>query len=187
VRPGVLGPDGLGLSLIAGQLPVLERWRVVGDRVERTQVDDRQLEYPRSDPLLEGRPFRYGYAVEVAPASTGGVDQLGLLRIDVLKDEVVTWNPGQYQRASEPLFVRSIDGHGDDEGWLLTVVHDATRAASDLYVLDASSLGRRPQAVIHLPVALPFRSHGEWVPADRYRLRPDRKLRGPSACEFDPC
>jgi carotenoid cleavage dioxygenase len=169
LESSVVGPDGLGLSLIAGRLPVLERWRVVGDRVERTQVDDRQLEYPRSDPLLEGRPFRYGYAVEVAPASNGGVDHLGLLRIDVLKDEVTTWNPGQYQRASEPLFVRAVDGQGDDEGWLLSVVHDATRAASDLYVLDASSLGRRAQAVIHLPVALPFRSHGEWVPADRYR------------------
>jgi hypothetical protein len=37
-------------------------------------------------------------------------------------------------------------------------------------VLDASSLGRsRPEAVIHLPVRLPVRSHGEWVAADRYR------------------
>ena len=59
-----------------------------------------------------------------------------------------------------------------DEGWLLTMVYDATRAGSDLYVLDASAFGRRgPQAVIHLPrsVALPFRSHGTWVGADRYR------------------
>ena len=27
----------------------------------------------------------------------------------------------------------------------------------------------RPEAVIHLPARLPVRSHGEWVPADRYR------------------
>jgi carotenoid cleavage dioxygenase-like enzyme len=51
------------------------------------------------------------------------------------------------------------------------VVHDATRGASDLYVLDASSFGpgRVPQAVIHLPANLPFRSHGTWIGADRYR------------------
>jgi carotenoid cleavage dioxygenase-like enzyme len=49
-------------------------------------------------------------------------------------------------------------------------VDDATRGGSDLYVLDASSLGRRrPEAIIHLPARLPVRSHGEWVPADRYR------------------
>ncbi len=71
---------------------------------------------------------------------------------------------------SEPLFVRALDGRADDEGWLLSVVDDANRGTSDIYVLDASSMGRRgPEAVIHLPVRLPLRSHGEWVPADRYR------------------
>jgi len=52
----------------------------------------------------------------------------------------------------------------------LSVVDDANRGTSDIYVLDASSMGRRgPEAVIHLPVRLPLRSHGEWVPADLYR------------------
>jgi carotenoid cleavage dioxygenase len=94
------------------------------------------------------------------------------MRFDLARDEVATWIPGQHLTASEPLFVRAVDGHSDDEGWLLTVVDDAMRQGSDLYVLDASSFGRQgPQAVIHLPeaVRLPFRSHGEWVGADRYR------------------
>jgi carotenoid cleavage dioxygenase len=88
------------------------------------------------------------------------------------RDEVASWHPGQYRTASEPIFVRAVDGRSDDEGWLLTMVFDATRGASDLYVLDASSFGRRPpQAVVHLPedIALPFRSHGTWIGADRYR------------------
>jgi carotenoid cleavage dioxygenase-like enzyme len=99
------------------------------------------------------------------------VDHLGLLRFDMARDEVAAWNPGPYRTASEPLFARAVDGRSDDEGWLLTMVYDAPRGASDLYVLDASSFGRRPQAVIHLPAgaALPFRSHGTWIGADRYR------------------
>jgi carotenoid cleavage dioxygenase-like enzyme len=171
----VVGPAGIGMSLIGGGLPLLERWRIEGDKVERTQVDDRMVEYPTSDPLCEGGPFRYGYGVEVAPnwdrSVDREVDHLGLLRFDVARDEVATWNPGQYRTASEPLFVRAVDGRSDDEGWLLTVVYDAARGASDIYVLDASSFGRRPQAVIHLPesVALPFRSHGTWISADQYR------------------
>ena len=73
--------------------------------------------------------------------------------------------------ASEPVFVRATDGRSDDEGWLLSVVDDAGRDGTDLYVLDASSFGRGPQAVVHLPdgVRLPFRSHGEWVGAAAYR------------------
>jgi carotenoid cleavage dioxygenase-like enzyme len=170
----VVGPGGIGMSLINGGLPVLERWRIEGERLERVQVDERLVEYPRVDPQCEGGAFRYGYCVEVASGIDDGagdeVDHLGLLRFDVDRGEVATWRPGQYRTASEPLFVRAVDGRSDDEGWLLTVVYDATREASDLYVLDASSFGRRPpQAVIHLPAALPFRSHGEWIGADRYR------------------
>lgn len=186
----LVGRPGVGLTSIGGTLGVLERWRVRADRVERAQVDDRYVEYPRMDALLEGSPFRYGYSVEEDWADTdpgtsgahrgGPIDSravverdaapVGLLKFDVARDEAVAWHPGPAHRPSEPLFVRAVDGHSDDEGWLLSVVDDANRGASDIYVLDASSMGRRgPEAVIHLPVRLPLRSHGEWVPADRYR------------------
>jgi carotenoid cleavage dioxygenase len=171
----VVGPAGVGLSSIGGSLAVLERWRIVGDRLERTQVDERHVEYPRIDAMCEGAPFRYGYAVELSWGEGGSreddVVPIGLVKFDLGRDEAAeSWSPGPWRRASEPVFVRAADGRGDDEGWLLTVVDDANTGTSDLYVLDASSLGRRtPEAVIHLPVRLPFRSHGEWVPADRYR------------------
>jgi carotenoid cleavage dioxygenase len=169
----VVSPAGLGLSAIGGSLAVLERWRLTGDRIERTPVDERHIEYPRIDPHCEGDRFRYGYAVELGWGGSADevVAPVGLVKFDLRTDEVAAaWTPGPWRRASEPIFVRAADGRGDDEGWLLTVVEDANTATSDLYVLDASSLGRRgPEAVIHLPVPLPFGSHGEWVPADRYR------------------
>jgi carotenoid cleavage oxygenase len=171
----VVGPAGIGESLIGGGLGVLERWRIAGETCEQVQVDDREVEYVTADPLCAAGVFRYGYGVEVArgAGSAGGggeVDHLGLVQFDLSRDEVRAWRPGAHRVASEPVFVRAVDGTSDNEGWLLTVVHDATRAASDLYVLDASSFGRRgPQAVIHLPASLPFRSHGTWVGADRYR------------------
>jgi carotenoid cleavage dioxygenase-like enzyme len=188
ISASVVGAPGLALSGIGGTLGVLERWRIVGERVEQVQVDERYVEYLRMDAFCEGAAFRYGYAVETAWAAipslsgvpAGGTDAperwtaeaspVGLLKFDLSRDEVASWGPGPGRTPSEPLFVRAVDGHSDDEGWLLTVVDDANRGASDLYVLDASSLGRdRPEAVIHLPARLPVRSHGEWVPADRYR------------------
>ena len=176
----VVGAAGVGLSGIGGTLGVLERWRIVADGMERVQVDERSVEYPRMDPRLEGAAFRYGYSLETAwaavpPASgpSAGVAEaapVGLLKFDLARDEIASWSPGAGCTPSEPLFVRAIDGHGDDEGWLLTVVDDLNRGASDIYVLDASALGRaRPEAVIHLPARVPVRSHGEWVQADRYR------------------
>ncbi len=168
----VVGPAGVGLTGIGGSLGTLERWRITGERVERTQVDERHVEYPRMDALCEGALFRYGYSLETG-WSEGAHDEAsprGLLKFDLDRDEVASWEPGVGCTPGEPLFVRATDGHGDDEGWLLTVVDDANRGASDMYVLDASSFGRRrPEAIIHLPTRLPVRSHGEWVPADRYR------------------
>lgn len=181
----VVGPAGVALTSIGGGLGTLERWRVRGDRVERTQLDDRAVEYPRIDSVCEATSFRYGYCVELAwdeagpaedtaPAAGAVVDAgchpVGLLKFDLHRDEVTAWRPEEGATCTEAVFVRAGDGHGDDEGWLLTVVQDPDRGASDLYVLDASSLGRRrPEAVIHLPAPLPPRSHGEWVPASRYR------------------
>jgi carotenoid cleavage dioxygenase len=171
--------DGIGLSALGGSLPLLERWSLLGDRLERTQVDDRHVEYPRLDPLCEGDAFRFGYAVELAwdggpaigsrPGSTAGVSPFGLLKFDFARDESAAWRPGAGAAPSEPLFARASDGHNDEEGWLLCLVDEPDRGATDLVVLDASSLGRRrPEAVIHLPVRLPLRAHGEWVHADRY-------------------
>jgi carotenoid cleavage dioxygenase len=184
----VVGPPGLALSGVGGTLGVLERWRIVGDQIERVQVDDRFVEYPRMDAEREALEFRHGYTLETAWAavpptsgvlpggperpdrSTAPATPVGVLKFDLTRDQTASWNPGPGCTPSEPLFVRAVDGHSDDEGWLLTVVDDANRGGSDLYVLDASSLGRRrPEAVVHLPARLPVRSHGEWVPADRYR------------------
>jgi carotenoid cleavage dioxygenase-like enzyme len=180
----VVGPAGIGLTGIGGTLGVLERWRIVGGEIEQIQVDERFVEYPRTDAQCEGAYFRYGYALETewvdgppAGASRGRAANsypearpVGVLKFDLAREEVASWSPGPQGTVSEPLFIRAVDGHSDDEGWLLTIVDDANRGASDLYVLDASSLGRsRPEAVIHLPVRLPARSHGEWVPAERYR------------------
>jgi carotenoid cleavage dioxygenase-like enzyme len=166
----VLGRRGIGPSAIGGSLAVLERWRVT-DTLERTQLDDRHVEYPRVDAHCDGLPVRHGYAVELAWESDGrGGAPVGLLQFDLARDEARSWDPGPGRRASEPLFVRARDGKADDEGWVLSVVDDAERGASDLCVLDASAFGHRPpEAVIHLPARLPFLSHGEWVPADQYR------------------
>jgi hypothetical protein len=57
----------------------------------------------------------------------------------------------------EPVFVRGRPTvNGEDEGWVLSVVHDATRDASDLVILDATAFGGPPVATVHLPARVPF-------------------------------
>jgi carotenoid cleavage dioxygenase len=171
-RP-VVDTPGIGQQTIGGGLAVLERWRVRGDRLEREQLDDRFVEYPRMDATCDAAAFRYGYCVELGIGlEPGTVTPRGLLRFDLGRAEVASWSPGEGRTAGEPVFIRATDGRSDDEGWLLCLVDDATRGGTDLYVLDASTFGRRaPQAIVHLPesVVVPFRSHNEWVGAEHYR------------------
>jgi carotenoid cleavage dioxygenase len=157
-------------GLLGSTLPSLERWRVdpVAGRVEVTVLDDRTVEFPRIDDTLAGRPYRYGYCTELR--RDGGTDSFdALVRYDLQRDEAIHWSPGPGRSPGEPVFVRAPDGRSDDEGWVLSVVYDAGRDASDIVILDASSFKGTPEAVIHLPVRVPYGFHGSWVPADRYR------------------
>ena len=157
-------------ELIGSVLPTLERWRVdpVVGTVERTPLDDRAVEFPRVDDTLAGRPYRYGYCAETGRAD--GADTFdALVRYDLQRDEAVRWDPGPGMSPGEPVFVRDADGRADDEGWVLSVVYNAARDASDVVVLDASSFGGEPEAVVHLPSRVPFGFHGSWVPAASYR------------------
>jgi carotenoid cleavage dioxygenase len=76
--------------------------------------------------------------------------------------EAHTFGPGTH--ASEGVFVPASDDAGEGEGWVLTVVYDEGRNASDLVVLDATEFAGTPVARVTLPQRVPFGFHGSWIP-----------------------
>jgi carotenoid cleavage oxygenase len=152
-------------------LPRLARWRVdpEWDRIEERLIDDVPVEFPRIDERVAGRPHRFGYLVTVDEqpgelGEPGEPDFTGLVQYDLVRDSAVRYEPGPGRSVSEPVFVRAADGGGEDEGWVLTVVYDATTDTSDLVILDGTSFGGPPVAVVHLPARVPFGFHGSWIP-----------------------
>jgi len=157
-------------QVIGTTLPTLERWRVdpAANRVSTTALDDRTVEFPRIDDAMVGRPYRFGYCAEVSRL-TGSDQFVGLVRYDFVRDEAIGHEFSEHLFPGEPVFVRAPDGRSDDEGWVLSVVYDATTEMSDLYILDASSFTKAPDAIVHLPARVPYGFHGSWIPAERYR------------------
>jgi len=148
---------------IAASQPVLARWTVdpVARRVHETVLDDTSVEFPRIDDTVAGRRHRFGYCAQMS-----GLERpAGLVKYDLARDEAVRFEPAEHGQAGEPVFVRGADGHGEDEGWVLSVVYDPTRDASDLVILDATSFAGPPVATVHLPARVPFGFHGSWIPA----------------------
>ncbi len=140
--------------------PVLVRWIVdpAAGRVAQELLDDRGQEFPRMDPRLVGRRHTIGWGASFGPGAEHG----GLLKHDVEKGTTQVHSYGPGRATLEPVFVPRPGGTGEEDGWVLSVVHDATTDTSDLVILDAGDLSE--VAAVHLPQRVPFGFHGNWVP-----------------------
>jgi carotenoid cleavage dioxygenase len=152
---------------IASGLPGLARWTIdpVGGRIAERRLDDVPVEFPRIDDAVAGRPHRYGYCVRFGDDAEDPTP-LGLIQYDLGRDESTRFDPGPHRFPGEPVFVRAADGRGENEGWVLSMVYDATTDSSDLVILDATSFAGPPVAIVHLPARVPFGFHGSWLPVD---------------------
>ena len=148
-------------------LPYLARWTIdpTTDRISEQRLDDTPVELPRIDETVTGRPHHFGYCTQLGP-SPDRPAQLGLIKYDLRRDEATRYDPGEARSPGEPVFVRAVDGRAEDEGWVLSIVFDAARGASDLVILDGTSFAGPPVATVHLPARVPHGFHGSWVPTN---------------------
>jgi carotenoid cleavage dioxygenase len=145
--------------------PTLDRWTIDLDagKVIEERLDDRPQEFPRVDDRVVGRHNRYGYTTHFG-VDDEGIHLGGLVKHDLQTGASETRSFGRGTQASEGVFVPAGHGVGEDEGWLLSVVYDEGRDASDLVVLDATDMSGSPVATVTLPQRVPFGFHGSWIP-----------------------
>lgn len=141
----------------------LERWIVdpAAGRVKEERVHDRSQEFPRVPDALVGRAARYGYSVGFgAPGTT----HAPLFKHDLQAGTTETHDFGPTSVAGEAVFVPRDGATAEDDGWLMTIVTDATTERSALHVVHAQDLGGDPVAVVDLPQRVPLGFHGNWIP-----------------------
>ncbi len=123
---------------------------------------DRTGDLPSRDPRRVGRDYRYAYLAETREnpltAEFGG-----LVKRDMVNGSMEIWETGPTVHSGEWLFV-PMDG-GEDEGYLLSFVHDEATNISELVVVDATAVGNGPIASVELPQRVPYGFHATWVPA----------------------
>ena len=143
----------------------LHRWSVdvAARTVKEETLDDRSVEFPRVDERRVGRPARFGYAVHTRPGADGFAMETALVKYDLGSGATQEHSFGPGRTPGEGVFVPAGDGAGEDDGYVLTYVHDAGRDGSDLVILDASDFTASPVATVRLPQRVPFGFHGSWV------------------------
>ena len=152
----ILGPFG-------DNLPRLERW--VLDPVSRTTavtvIDETSNEFPRHRGSLTGKPYRYGYCA--SPQVNDPTAGWPTLKHDLEARTRQSFDHGVGRAAGEPVFIGRPGGTAEDDGWLMTLVHDLGRSSAELVVLDAQDFDRGYVAQVMLPQRVPFGFHGNWV------------------------
>jgi carotenoid cleavage dioxygenase-like enzyme len=142
-------------------LPRLERW-VLNPATRAssvTVIDETPNEFPRHQGRLTAKPYRYGYC------ASPSVTQLEwpTLKHDLVTGERFDFNHGPGRSAGEPVFVTREGATAEDDGWLLTFVHDVPAGTAELVVFDAQDFGRGEIARVLLPQRVPYGFHGNWV------------------------
>jgi carotenoid cleavage dioxygenase len=153
----ILGPFGDAV------LPRLERWEINPSAATAsiTVVDESPNEFPRHRGSLSTKPYRFGYCAAPAFEAAAGWPTV---KHDLQTGERWVFDHGPGRAAGEPAFVARRGGTAEDDGWLVTYVHDLGAGTTDFVVMDASDLDRSSYvASVRLPQRVPFGFHGSWV------------------------
>ena len=166
-----IGPDTDFRAVDLSTLPVgqLHRCRIdlATGAVSSERLEERCCEFAMVNPARVGLDARYAW-MAVTHRERGNDPLQAIEKLDLHSGERWVWSAAPRGFVSEPLMVpRPAVGAGpalaEDDGWILCVVWNGARAASDLVILRADDLTE--QAVIPLPLAIPHGLHGSWSAA----------------------
>jgi carotenoid cleavage dioxygenase len=130
-------------------------------------LDDDNTEFPTMDVTRLGRPTRFAYNMRISPEPTLLFD--GIVKYDTFAGATDRhwFGPGRW--GSEAPFAprRSGAGRAEDDGYLVSFVHDENEDRSEVVVLDAQDLAAGPLARVLLRGRVPIGFHAVWVRADQ--------------------
>ena len=161
-----IGPDQDFRAIDFELLPegLLEQCRIDlnSGTVSTTRLSERCCEFAMVNPTREGLPSRYAW-MAVAERETGNDPLQAIKKLDLQSGERCVWSAAPRGFVSEPVMVPRLGANAEDDGWVLVLVWNGARCATDLMILNAADMTE--QAVLELPLAIPYGLHGSWAPA----------------------
>ncbi len=140
------------------------RFNLKTGQTKEGPLDDANTEFPTVASDRVGRKSRYTYNTHLSDDSTLYFD--GLFKYDLQDDSVERYWFGEGRYGSEAPFVPRPGATEEDDGWLVSFVHDLREDRSEVIVLDAKEIERGPIARVILPQRVPLGFHAAWVPGE---------------------
>jgi all-trans-8'-apo-beta-carotenal 15,15'-oxygenase len=127
-------------------------------------IEKRSCEFAMVNPLFEGKEARFAW-MAVTESKVGPGPLQAIEKLDLKTGERLDWSASPRSFVNEPIMVPAPSNHksllAEDDGWVIVLVWNAGRHATDLVILCAADM--QVQALIQLPLAIPPGLHGTWV------------------------
>ena len=126
------------------------------------KIEERGCDFPSVHPRWVGKEHRYLYLnVSRTPAENGPLQ--AIMKLDKKSKEKQIWSASPREFPGEPVFVPHPHGVKEEDGWLISMVYDATLHQSYLIILDAKDITQEV-AKLYLKNHVPHGFHGNWTP-----------------------
>ena len=126
---------------------------------------EKVMEFPRIDDRMDGKPYRYLYfTLSNEPDEAVSMTDLG--KFDLETKVLTTWNEPGYT-VLEPIFVPSPESQSEDDGIVLTVIHDQKKENAFLVALDGRTFKEIARA--KMPWHIPSSFHGQYFSESTFR------------------
>jgi all-trans-8'-apo-beta-carotenal 15,15'-oxygenase len=127
-------------------------------------LEKRSCEFAMVNPLYEGIEARFAW-MAVTKSINGPGPLQAIEKLDLKSGERIDWSAAPRSFVNEPIMVPAPSNNkyslAEDEGWVLVMIWNGERRATDLVIL--SAIDMKEQALIQLPLAIPPGLHGSWV------------------------
>jgi carotenoid cleavage dioxygenase len=149
------------------QSPRMHRWRFNMKTATVTEegLDDVSSEFPRINESLTGRQNRYSYSARV-PQSVRMPLFDGFQKYDHRQGKIESHCHGPHRYGGEGVFVPREGASAEDDGWVVTYVHDEISEAAEMVVVSAQDISAKPVARVLIPARVPYGFHATWVPGE---------------------
>ncbi len=124
------------------------------------RLNNQCCEFAMVNPQKQGSKARYAWMAISAKEEGNGPLQ-SIKKLDLLRGERNIWSAAPRGFVTEPLMVPHPNAKNEDEGWVISLIWNGETRKSQIIILNSADMSE--QAIIELPITIPYGLHGSWV------------------------
>ena len=154
-------------DIYGGETTVAKLWRWVIDlekgTVSEEQLDDGACDFPRVNDNRIGLHSDFGYCMQIKTDVESLTFGENLFKYHLESGKRTDHHLGNNVAGGEPVFAPKPGAKSEDEGWVLSLVHERNSRRSKLVIIDAQAFDQEPVAEVIIPQRVPYGAHGSWI------------------------